>query len=193
MPGLPAEDPQQLASQLKRGDPAALERAIRTLGPRVAVGLKRRHPTLSAEDIEDVLSTASLRLWQSRAQYDPAKGSLASWYFIIADNAAKDVLRKARRRGEQPMSLERLAGREARHVVADEGAPTPGMPELTRLVLQLPEVDQRIITGYADADGEGPWAATLGRELGMQPGAVRVRCLRIKERLRRELPHATSP
>src|SRR5262245_43251051 len=102
-PGLPAEEPSRLALRLRQGDADALEAVLRTLGPRVAAGLKKRHPALGAEDIEDVLSVASHRLWQNRSQYDPARGSLASWFFIIADNLAKDVLKKEARRVERPV------------------------------------------------------------------------------------------
>src|SRR5215471_17337087 len=84
----------QAALRLQQGDVSALELVLRTLGPRVAAGLQKRHPALGVEDIEDVLSAASHRLWQSRDQYDPSRGSLAAWFFIIADNLARDLIRK---------------------------------------------------------------------------------------------------
>jgi RNA polymerase sigma factor (sigma-70 family) len=188
-----SEDPVQLALQLKNGDPAALTGVIRALGPRVAAGLKKRHPSLTAEDIEDVLSIASHRLWQARFRYDAAKGSLRSWFFIIADNAAKDLLRKVKRQLERSMDLDLLPERESRKASQDSETeigswPAPGvLGELGEILLRLPAVDHRIITGYAQAEGAGPWAAALAVELGMRPGTIRVRCRRIKEKIRREL------
>jgi RNA polymerase sigma factor (sigma-70 family) len=194
MPGLQGEDPLQLALQLKGDEPAALEGVIRALGPRVVAGLKKRHAALSAEDIEDALSIASHRLWEARALYDPAKGSLASWFFIIADNVAKDVLRKTNRRVERTVDPDLLAEREARSIIEEgEASIDSSWPELAQVLSRLPAVDHRIISGYARADGAGPWAAELALELGMRPGAVRVRCLRIKERIRKELQAAGPP
>jgi RNA polymerase sigma factor (sigma-70 family) len=190
-PGQLPEDPVRLALQLQRGDPAALEGVIRGLGPRIAAGLKKRHPALSAEDIEDVLSIASHRLWQARGQYDPDKGSLASWYFIIADNAARDALRKARRRVERSMDPDLLADREARGVVLEGETAISSLPELTQILRKLPALDRQILTGFAHADGAGRWAADLALELGMRPGTIRVRCRRIKEKIRKEL-HAAG-
>src|SRR5262249_8729773 len=106
--GLPPEEPQQLALRLKQGDEAALAAVLRTLGGKVAGGVKKRHPLLGAEALEAVLAVASLRLWQSRDQYRPERGSLAAWFFVIADNAARDLLRKEARRPELPADLDRL-------------------------------------------------------------------------------------
>jgi DNA-directed RNA polymerase specialized sigma24 family protein len=97
---LPPEDPAMLTLRLQQGDEAALQAVIGTLGPRVAAGLKKRNPTLWTENIEDILSVASYRLWQSRTQFDPARGSLAIWFFVIADNLARDVVRKKNRTPE---------------------------------------------------------------------------------------------
>jgi RNA polymerase sigma factor (sigma-70 family) len=190
MPGLSAEDPMQLALQLQRNEPRALEGVIRALGPRVAAGLKKRHPNLTAEDVEDALSVAVHRLWESRSRYDPAKGSLASWFFIIADNAAKDVLRKMSHRAERAVDPDRLAKRETPAILDEGEISTSAWPDLAQVLLCLPAVDHRIITTFAQTGGVGPWAAELGLELGMRSGAVRVRCLRIKERIRKKLQAA---
>ena len=64
---------------------------------------------LHYEDIEDVVSIALRRLWDARADYDDTKQSLRVWFYCIAENAAKDVLKhgwhKARR-------LERYPGQD---------------------------------------------------------------------------------
>jgi RNA polymerase sigma-70 factor, ECF subfamily len=180
--GLPPEDPLQLALRLRQGDEAALAAVLRTLGPKVAGGLKKRHPALAAEDVEDVLSVASLRLWQSRAQYRPEKGSLAAWFFIIADNVARDLLRKEARRPETPADVDQLPAADRRD---REGPAFP--PGLSDLLLRLPDVDHRILSTYAQAGGDGPWAADLAEELGLRAGTIRVRCRRIKEKLRKEM------
>jgi RNA polymerase sigma-70 factor (ECF subfamily) len=185
-PAPPSDEALRLAAGLRNGEVQALEGVIRTLGPRIAAGLSRRHPSLRTEDIEDVLSVASHRLWESREQYEPSRGSLAAWFFIIADNVACDLVRKEARRLERPAKVDHLAAPVApRPWEASEG--DPAEPELHEILGDLLPVDRRIISAYAHAGGAGAWAADLSRELGMRAGTIRVRCRRIKERLRKAL------
>jgi RNA polymerase sigma-70 factor (ECF subfamily) len=186
-PGLPPEDPLLLGQRLKQGDETALRAVIQLLGPRVAGGLKKRHPTLHAEDIEDVLSDASLRLWVSRGQFDPARGSLASWFFIIADNAARDLLRKEARRAELTADLDWTAVPDRAECGAGPDTTLPWEGTLAAILGALPKVDHLILTAYAQAGGEGPWAAGLVSDTGLSAGAIRVRCHRLKKKIRKQL------
>jgi RNA polymerase sigma factor (sigma-70 family) len=183
---LSADGLQALAGRLVCGEAEALADILRVVGAKVAAGLMRRHPLLSPEDIEDVLSIASQRLWESRTQYDAARGSLAAWFFIIADNAAKDLAKKEARRLEKPAELR------------DFPTPKPLAPnepsqdsaahqDLHDILGALPALDHRIIWAYAEAGGTGAWAADLSRELGIRPGTLRVRCRRIKERIKKAM------
>ena len=174
-----------LAGKLASGEVDALATVLRSIGPKISAGLIRRHPHLSTEDIEDILSVASQRLWESRTQYDAARGSLAAWFFIIADNAAKDLVKKEVRRLERPAELEQFPMPSA--AVPEES--TDGDPQqgLHAILSALPALDHRIIWAFAEAGGTGPWAADLSRELGIRPGTLRVRCRRIKERIKKAM------
>jgi RNA polymerase sigma factor (sigma-70 family) len=185
--GLAAEDMVQTALRLQGGDVSALETLIRVLGPRVAAGLQKRHSALSAEDIEDVLSAASHRVWQSRRQYDPTRGSLGAWFFIIADNLARDLLRRQARQPRPCALAARLAAIEVVDPAEPLDEPSCRKQMLDEILQTLPALDRWIITGFAEAGGEGPWAAELARDLGMRAGTIRVRCRRIKARLRKQL------
>jgi RNA polymerase sigma-70 factor (ECF subfamily) len=185
--GPASEDPLQLAVRLQQGDVAALETILQTLGPKVAAGLQKRHAALGAEDIEDVLSMSSHRLWQSRAQYDPKKGSLAAWFFIIADNLARDLLRKESQRRRLLHCVEYLADKEIEDRSREPDAPDPHKQKLDEILNALGPLDRCIIAGFARAGGEGPWAANLAEELGLRAGTIRVRCRRIKAKIRQEL------
>jgi DNA-directed RNA polymerase specialized sigma24 family protein len=184
---LSPDDPSRLALRLQQGDEAALQTVIRTLGPRVAAGLKKRHPALHAEDIEDVLSLASYRLWQSRIQFDPARGSLASWFFVIADNVARDVLRKKNRTPEVTVDLDRLAIPDRKEPGAGAEACIPDGTDLKNVLGGLASVDQCILAEHARAGGQGPWAAGLAQDLGVGAGAIRVRCHRLRQKVRQAL------
>jgi RNA polymerase sigma-70 factor (ECF subfamily) len=177
----------QLALRLKQGDESALQAVLQTLGPKVEGGLKKRHPSLRAEDLEDVFAMASLRLWQSRSQYDPARGSLASWFFIIADNLARDLVRKEKRRPEILRDPDQLPDRHGGAGGDEAQEAFPGRNELNKILKRLPHVDHQIISVYARTGGQGPWAADLAEDLGLSAGAIRVRCHRIKEKIRKEM------
>jgi RNA polymerase sigma factor (sigma-70 family) len=188
----PKDGLSELALRLSHGDVEALTAVIRTVGPRIAAGLIRRHPLLRAEDIEDVLSIASQRLWESRTRYDAAKGSLAAWFFIIADNAAKDLAKKEARRMEQSAELPYLAMPEPKPP-DERPAKNAAEQDIEEILLGLAPLDHRIIWAYAEAGGAGPWASDLSRELGMRPGTIRVRCRRIKERIRKAMDMRMAP
>jgi RNA polymerase sigma factor (sigma-70 family) len=181
------EDPLLLALRLKQGDESALRTVLQTLGPKVEGGLKKRHPTLRAEDLEDVLSQASHRLWQARAQFDPGKGSLASWFFIIADNLARDLVRRETRQPALVTNLDQLPEQIGKTRADDREEPIVPGKELDQILQKLAFVDHRIISEYARAGGEGPWAAGLAEDLGLSAGAIRVRCHRLKKKIRQEM------
>lgn len=99
---MPATEERPVAERLVAGDEAALEEILRAHGPVIRVVLGRKYQgVLQAADVEDVLSVALYRVWKNRTRYDDAKGALRTWFFRIADNAARDVLKhgwfKARR------------------------------------------------------------------------------------------------
>jgi RNA polymerase sigma factor (sigma-70 family) len=191
-PSRPPEEPHELALRLQQGDADALEAVLRTFGPRIVGGLKKRHPSLSAEDIEDILSIASHRLWQQRHQYDAARGSLAVWFFIIADNLAKDVLKRQARRPEYLVDLSQLPEIRLQDRTPEKDLLFPDKVHLDEILLRLPQIDHRIISVYADTGGSGRWAADLAEELGIRPGTIRVRCSRLKEKIRKELQARTG-
>jgi RNA polymerase sigma factor (sigma-70 family) len=185
----PSPCPDELAAligKLARGEADALAPILRSVGPKIAAGLMRRHPHLSPEDIEDILSVASQRLWESRTQYDATRGSLAAWFFIIADNAAKDLVKKEARRLERPADLEQFA-MPASAAAEEPASDSEAQLGLHAILSALPAVDHCIIRAFAEAGGTGPWAADLSRELGIRPGTLRVRCRRIKERIKKAM------
>src|SRR5947209_8750141 len=97
-----AVSPVEMTAKLLRGDEQVLEEILRSLGPAVRALLCQKYRgSQTPEDIEDVLAIALYRLWRGRHLYRPDKASLPVWFYRIADNVVKDVLRsgwhKARR------------------------------------------------------------------------------------------------
>jgi DNA-directed RNA polymerase specialized sigma24 family protein len=118
---------------------------------------------------------------------------LAAWFFIIADNLARDLIRKESRLPTQSLDADRFAApwtegfRDNANV---EGSPTSQM--LDGILEGMTPLDRCIITGFAEAGGDGPWASELAQELGLRAGTIRVRCQRIKARIRKQLQAAET-
>src|SRR6266481_28394 len=95
----PEEQNTRLALALLEDDEDALAEILRCFAPAIIETLHasftRRLRLLRYEDIEDVVSIALRRLWDARADYDDTKQSLRVWFYCIAENAAKDVLKHA--------------------------------------------------------------------------------------------------
>ena len=147
---------------------------------------------LRYEDIEDVVSIALWRLWDARTSYDDTKQSLRVWFYSIAENVAKDVLKhgwhKARR-------IERNPGQEWLEQTQDHTRPVPASPkgkksgkekkkatDLDDVLSQLPEAQHKIVMAdSASRDGNAS-NEFLADELGIPAAHVRVyRGLRVRE------------
>ncbi len=138
-------------------------------------------------------------MWQHRARFDPKLASLRVWFFRIAENLARDVLKhgwhKARQleMSTEPRLLAEVIDRrpngDSDHAAVDGELPALRVPpELLReLLALLPENQRRIV--LADADSRDGLVAShdLASELGIPASTVRVYRRRALERLRREI------
>lgn len=190
-----------LGARLRAGDEDVLELILRTHGPPILALLRQRFVgPLTATDFEDVLAAALFRMWQHRLRFDPARASLRVWFFRIAENMARDVLKHGWHKARQlelstePMQLAEAADRRRPQDESDVGekddlALAQRIPseQLRELLALLPENQRRIV--LADADSRDGLVAShdLAKELGIPPSTVRVYRRRALERLRREI------
>lgn len=165
-------------------DERALEAMLKEHGGVVKGTLMQRYSTVFAgADVDDVMAIAVERVWRNRDKFDSAKGGLKAWFFRIADNVARDVLRvgwfKARRL-EVAVEQGALDGLAARESFPAETAEEPAGKDsslrtlLLELLAELPEAQRRIL--WADAlSSSGPVPTVdLARELKLSRGTVRV-------------------
>jgi len=189
-----------LGTQLKAGDEDVLERILRAHGPPILALLKQRFAgLLTATDFEDVLAAALFRIWQNRCGFDSSMASLRVWFFRIAENLARDVLRHGWHKARQlEQSLESLLAAglvSTDELTADEveihdvATATLRIPadQLRELVDLLPEVQRRIVLADADSTDGIVASRSLATELGIPQSTVRVYRRRALERLRREI------
>tara|TARA_R110002094_G_C4869117_1_gene208297 strand:- start:184 stop:816 length:633 start_codon:yes stop_codon:yes gene_type:complete len=104
----------QSASSLPDGD----AEIVRLLAERQSIGLrslldrygaitqsaikKALGNSLDDAEIDEAMSTASYHAWRAIDTYEPDKGSLRAWFFVIARNAGRAILRDRQRRQWEP-------------------------------------------------------------------------------------------
>lgn len=94
-------------------------------------------------DAEDLTAATFERIVRSADRFDAAKGALATWIFVIAENVLIDHYRRQGRRGEQT-----LPDTDDSPVAAMTSldAPSEGLgPELQRAVAALGAREQQVI------------------------------------------------
>lgn len=83
-----------LLLRIRHGDQRAFKRVYDTTAPRL---LAKALSILSNRDAaEDVLQETYVRIWRNIAQFDPARGTAATWIMRVLRNAAIDRLRHDR-------------------------------------------------------------------------------------------------
>lgn len=187
-----------LGAQLRAGNEDALEAILRMHGPPILALLKQRFVgPFTATDFEDVLATALFRVWQHRDRFDSGLASLRVWFYRIAENVARDVLKHGWHKARQlELSLEPafLAGVTDHR--ADQNSDGDGhhvselrvsSEQLREALAVLPENQRRIVLADAQSPDGLVASQDLARELGIPQSTVRVYRRRALERLRREI------
>ena len=116
---------------------------------------------------QDAVQETFVRAWRSRERFDPAVGSLRTWFFAIARNVVIDALRA---RSSRPV----VAGEVREDVVGD-----PGHADRVVLGLQLEHGLSRLSREQRQAVVEiavrGRSSSDLATELGTTDSTIRSR------------------
>ncbi len=193
-------DCSDLGRRLRDGDESVLPDILRQLAPAIGGALRQRYcGVLNSSDVEDVLAMGLFRLWAGRARFDPARGTLRVWFFRIADNAARDILKhgwhkaRAMEAAFEPQHLGLLPdSRNNGHKPTNGEASRELLTQLREIINSLPDAQRQIV--LADAQSrEGKASATdLSTELGIPPSTVRVYRKRALERIRKLVGESES-
>lgn len=179
-----SNEPAELSEQTRwmlavrdAGDRAAFARLFDFYGPRVkAMTMRSGVPAAAAEDIaQDVM----LRVWQSRAQFDPSRAQVSGWIFQIARNRRTDLARRA------PLPLpEDLAPQPGPQASVDALALEQEVTRLREALRALPQRQREMVEqAYL---GERTHQE-ISRETSLPLGTVKSRLRLAIERLRHEL------
>ena len=171
-------DEQQLLSRLRRGDEQALAAVISQYSAYVVTVIHNRsRGTLRPEDEDEVASNVFFTLWQSCRTI--RAGHLRAWLGSVARNKTIDRLRRSR----VDVPLDEALGAEEDNLM-EQAAKSEQAAQLRRAVSRLSQSDREIIRRYYDLCQSTPEIAAA---MQMSPAAVRMRLMRSREAIRKEL------
>ena len=178
-----------LAARLKKGDESALADLLQLTGGKLKRLLhKQLGSKVNSADIDDAMSIALFKLWAYRDRYDSARCSLSGWFYLIARHAAIEALRATARRRAVP--IEDVSEIEAPRSLGSAALKIPQSPAADAMhnaIAALSEHDRRLLLFYVEYGGTAGWTFDLAKELGVSPGAIRVRRFRLFDKLRKQL------
>ena len=171
---------------LANADTTGLRRLLRKYGPTVETRLQRVFGrSLGPDEIDAALNIATYRAWCRAHHFDPAKGTLRAWFFVIASNACREMLRTQKRRSlETPWAdIEQVA----EPIVLIPGPKAPAyLDVLQECIALLPTLQRRVIE--ADLrNGDVARAADLAEALSTTPNTIYVARSKARRTLQREL------
>lgn len=141
------------------------------------------------EDAEELANDVFLKVWQDIDNFDPSRGTFATWINMIAKYTALDFRRKAIRQWKIMSSFVESVIRECREELRVR-APATSLDGLEREVLlqslgevirQLPEAKQELVVLRF---GEGKTYAEIAKLIGKPVGSVKSSLHRLLGHLR---------
>ena len=163
-----------IALMMMEGDPEGARWLLQKYGGKVKAGLECefRH-VLADPEIDEALNTGALKTFRAARQYDKNKGSLRVWFYKIARNAARDILRVEQRHKADPLESDLPSHVEVEAQEDDHGHPEQNKlsHDLKEAVAALPPLQRAIIEADL-ASGEGK--ADAGRLAQARDTTVKV-------------------
>ena len=165
---------EQTITLVKNGEPGA----YRALVERYQTGL-----IIHCENIvrdrataEDIAQDAFVKAYYSLSEYSTDKGAFATWLYAIANNRAKDYLRKHRRQAELPEDFD---------PPSEEPLPQGTIRDIRTAITRLqPPEYATVVKAYY---WEGKSYQEIADELSVPSGTIGTWLTRAKTQLRKEL------
>jgi RNA polymerase sigma-70 factor (ECF subfamily) len=159
----------EIMDRLSRGDESALQWLLAHVVPDVWPLLCRKFAdVMSLEEIEDVVSQALFRIWESRTTFDADKGDLQGWFYVVARNVGVDQVRRSRREREAAEAV--LTVEDQR---GDAGRLSPTDEVIAKAFARLNHRERRVVAPLFETYHKQPTMRELGRKLKLSEGGVR--------------------
>lgn len=174
----PTESEDDLILRMWDGDDSAKGDILKAWGGCVLKSIRNAYPSLSEEDIEDVVCEAMKRFWVYRMEYDPNRAKVGTVLYVIAKNVAMEHISgrlnwqkaKLMEKGKAAEFFENILTPITEEDPPDdtESKQSPIQRALEECWKALPPLQQDILRAYGDAGSYPMEAATLGIELGQK-------------------------
>jgi RNA polymerase sigma-70 factor (ECF subfamily) len=168
-----ATDDESLTARVAAGDVAAFTQLYERYAQRIYAWCVHM---LGAGRAEDAVQEIFLRLWQASAQFDPARGRFATWFYAIARHHLMHELRKAgmRRRLEVAAEIAEVLAAPATDPAEVAGA-RDAATSLARALARLPEEQRQVLAmAYFGGLSQSQIATHLAVPLGTVKKRVRL-------------------
>ena len=184
-----------VACRLWDDDESVLEVLLRSYAPALEKCLLGKYATaLNAEDMEDAVAYAVMKLWEQRSAYDDKKATVFTYIYAIADNKVRDILKNGWSEVllQNPLDLDNcLAVLAAPPAAAEDQKKSPAQEKLlkdTREAFeQLPDIQRKLLFAKAMAGDGELVSSTLAEEFALPATTVRVYIMRARDAMRVEL------
>jgi RNA polymerase sigma factor (sigma-70 family) len=175
----------ELHRRLLEGDEQAFAELYSAYAP-AAYGMAYRVTGQEAL-AQDVVHDAFIALWRAPEAYDPARGSLRTFFLSLVHHRAVDTVRREermRRRNERAANLEAVYDEDVAEGVVEASYLGVRRKEVREAMGTLPAEQRRVL---ALAYFGGYTQARIAEELGIPVGTVKTRTLAAMRKLRRAL------
>lgn len=178
----------EIITLLRRQAEEGVQHLLQVHGPRVKWLLKDRFGDMLAEpDLAAVLNEATFKVFQTIQAFDSSRGTLRGWFWRIAANTARDLLRGELRHAHQ--DLKHDPGEDAREPACLEDEPRASRRAITDLqeaIKSLPHLQRKVIEADL-ASGDIASAAWLARRYSTTEASVYKARSRARDNLRKAL------
>jgi RNA polymerase sigma factor (sigma-70 family) len=173
--GVQSVDDIDIALMMMDGDPEGARWLLKKYGGKVKAGLRREfHQVLADPEINEALNVAALNAFRAAPQYDESKGSLQAWFYQIARNAARNILRGEKRHEAIPLEFDPPQPAEVDAQEDDHDHPEQRMlSDLREAIASLPRFQKAIIEADL-ASGETADSQRLAQTLGSTRNSIYV-------------------
>ncbi|MBL9077747.1 MAG: sigma-70 family RNA polymerase sigma factor [Planctomycetes bacterium] len=175
----------EIARLLPEPDGSGLRRLLAVHGGRVYARLTKGFAAgLGAHEVEEAMQTATCRAWLRADHYDPRRGSLRAWFYVVAANACRELLR-ARKRRERETRVADIDQVPEPDVVIPR-VPPAYLDVLRECVSELPPLQRAIIEADLRA-GDVANAAELAAQFATTKNSIYVSRCEARKTLREAL------
>lgn len=151
--------------QLIQGHPDGLRRLLSDHGGVVRAYLVRKFADIFDHwEIDEAMSLAAIRVWQSAPRFDASLGRLRAWFAVIARNCAMKLL--AQRQGERLVPIDCIdASRLGLATSFSEAERLRLIVDVHRCIAKLPPLQRAVLLADLNA-GEPQAAPVLAERFG---------------------------